>query len=88
MTLYDMAIDGQSIRLAEDERMDRATLSSKYQIVIPKAVRDAMGWEPGQALVFIPKGNIVHLVPQRDVWALRGALKSADPSGYRDRTDA
>ena len=67
--------------------MERATLSQKYQIVIPKAVREQMGWAPGQAFVFVPKGRIVHLVPQRDVSSLRGSLHGANPEGYRDRSD-
>jgi AbrB family looped-hinge helix DNA binding protein len=32
-----------------------ATLSAKYQISIPKAVRSALAWKPGQEFVFIPK---------------------------------
>ena len=34
-----------------------ATLSSKFQISIPKAVREELHWEAGQEFVFIPKGK-------------------------------
>ncbi|WP_158818143.1 AbrB/MazE/SpoVT family DNA-binding domain-containing protein [Methylocapsa sp. S129] len=64
-----------------------ATLSSKFQISIPKAVREAQAWQAGQVFVFIPKGGGVLLapVPHRD--ALTGIAGGADPKGYRDRDD-
>lgn len=67
--------------------MERATLSSKFQIVIPKQIREAMGLEPGQTFLFIPKGHVINLVPQRDPGTLRGWLKGANPDDYRDRAD-
>jgi AbrB family looped-hinge helix DNA binding protein len=66
---------------------DTATLSSKFQISIPKAIRDAQGWEAGQQFVFIPKGSGVMLVPVPRLEDLRGIARGADPSGYRDRRD-
>jgi len=66
---------------------DTATLSSKFQISIPKAVREAQGWQAGQEFVFIPKGSGVLLVPVPDIADLRGIAKGADPTGYRDRRD-
>jgi AbrB family looped-hinge helix DNA binding protein len=64
-----------------------ATLSSKYQISIPKSVRDAQKWKPGQKLAFIAKGNAVLLVPILEKEDLFGIAKGADPTGYRDRDD-
>ena len=66
---------------------DRATLSSKFQISIPKAIREGQAWQSGQEFVFIPKGKGVLLmpVPRRD--DLRGLAKGADPANYRLRTD-
>lgn len=64
-----------------------ATLSSKFQISIPKAVRDAQGWSAGQEFVFIPKGTGVLVVPVPDLEDLRGIARGADKTGYRDRTD-
>ena len=40
-----------------------ATLSSKFQISIPKAVRDQQRWQAGQEFVFIPKGKGVLVMP-------------------------
>jgi len=66
---------------------DTATLSSKFQISIPKAVREHQRWEAGQKLVFIPKGKGVLLVPAPSLDDLRGIAKGADPENYRDRND-
>jgi AbrB family looped-hinge helix DNA binding protein len=66
---------------------DTATLSSKFQISIPKAVRAAQHWEAGLTFAFIPKGTGVLLVPvpQRD--ALKGLARGAKPEDFRDRAD-
>lgn len=66
---------------------DTATLSSKFQISIPKAVRREFGWEAGQSFVFIPKGKGVVLEPVPKLEDLRGIAKGADPTNYRDRND-
>jgi AbrB family looped-hinge helix DNA binding protein len=64
-----------------------ATLSSKYQISVPKAVRDDLHWEAGQEFVFIPKGKGVLLMPVPELKQLAGIAKGAQTKGYRDRTD-
>ncbi len=64
-----------------------ATLSSKYQISIPKAVREEQKWEAGQEFVFIPKGKGVLVMPVPELKDLRGIAKGADKSDYRDRKD-
>ena len=64
-----------------------ATLSSKYQISIPKEVRSEMNWEAGQEFAFIRKGSGFTLVPVPKFEDLVGVAKGADPTGYRDRSD-
>jgi AbrB family looped-hinge helix DNA binding protein len=66
---------------------ETATLSSKFQISIPKAVRAAQHWEAGLTFAFIPKGTGVLLVPIPKRDALKGLARGASPSNYRDRTD-
>jgi AbrB family looped-hinge helix DNA binding protein len=41
----------------------RATMSSKGQIVVPKAVRDAHGWESGTEFEFVESGEGVFIQP-------------------------
>jgi AbrB family looped-hinge helix DNA binding protein len=64
-----------------------ATLSSKFQISVPKAIRDDLHWEAGQEFVFIPKGKGVLLMPVPDLRQLAGIARGANAEGYRDRQD-
>lgn len=66
---------------------ETATLSAKYQISIPKAVRAAQHWEAGLTFAFIPKGTGVLLVPVPKRDALMGLARGAAPNDYRDRSD-
>lgn len=67
--------------------MTSVTLSSKYQIAIPKALRIELGLEAGQEFVVIPKGKVLELVPAGSIESARGMLTGADPANYRDRTE-
>jgi len=64
-----------------------ATLSAKFQISIPKAVRDELSWRAGQEFVFIPKGKGVLLMPVPALEQLAGIAKGAKTQDYRDRKD-
>ena len=65
----------------------RATLSSKFQISIPKAVRDQQQWKAGQEFVFIPKGKGVLVMPVPELEQLSGIARGANTDGFRDRED-
>jgi AbrB family looped-hinge helix DNA binding protein len=64
-----------------------ATLSSKYQISIPKSVREEQHWQSGQQFVFIPKGKGILIMPIPSFEQLNGIAAGADPTNYRDRND-
>jgi AbrB family looped-hinge helix DNA binding protein len=64
-----------------------ATLSSKFQISIPKAIREEAQWSAGQEFVFIPKGKGVLVMPVPELSDLAGIAKGARKEGYRDRKD-
>ena len=64
-----------------------ATLSGKFQISIPKAVREELHWHAGQEFVFIPKGKGVLLMPVPELAQLAGIAKGAKTQPYRDRKD-
>lgn len=66
---------------------ETATLSAKFQISIPKAIRSAQHWEAGLTFAFIPKGTGVLLVPVPKRDALKGLARGATPTGFRDRAD-
>lgn len=63
------------------------TLSSKFQISIPKAVREEQHWQAGQQFVFIPKGKGMLLMPVPELKALAGLAKGAKARAYRDRQE-
>lgn len=67
--------------------MVAATLSSKYQILIPKAIRDALDLKAGQQFTFVVKDNLIQMLPKKSIQDIRGILKGADTSDVRDRRD-
>ncbi|MCB0115220.1 MAG: AbrB/MazE/SpoVT family DNA-binding domain-containing protein [Caldilineaceae bacterium] len=64
--------------------MDAVTVSPKYQVVIPRKVREALGIEPGQKVQVIAYQNRIELVPIRSARSLRGFLKGIDTSVERE----
>ena len=64
-----------------------ATLSGRFQITIPKAIRDEQQWHPGQVLAFIPKGNGALLMPVPEFEQLRGIAEGANTQAVRDQND-
>ena len=64
-----------------------AKLSSKFQISIPKTVREEQHWEAGQEFVFIPKGKGVLVMPVPELNQLAGIAKGANKENYRERKD-
>ncbi len=67
--------------------MASVTLSSKYQLSIPKAIREQLHLKAGQKFSLIIKGGVIELVPMRSIESARGILKNANPNHYRDRRD-
>ena len=63
------------------------SLSTKFQISIPKDVWDKEGWKVGQLLAFVPKGAGYLLVPVPALEDLFGIAKGTKAENYRDRTD-
>lgn len=64
-----------------------ATISSKFQISVPKKIREQLHISAGQQFIFIPKGNCLELVPRRNIKELRGILSGANTDQIRDRED-
>jgi AbrB family looped-hinge helix DNA binding protein len=50
------------------------TVSPKYQVIIPKIVREALGLRPGQKMQVGEYGGRIELIPERDIRELRGFL--------------
>ena len=67
--------------------MNTVTLSSKYQLVIPRDVRERLDLEPGTKLTVIEKSGILYLVPERPLAELRGVARGARRKGLREKKD-
>lgn len=63
--------------------MISVTVSPKFQIVIPKAIREAMNIQPGQKVQLIQYQNRIELIPIRSMKEARGFLKGIDTSVER-----
>ncbi len=67
--------------------MYTATVSSKYQVVIPSEVRKQFGIQPGQRIAFIPFKSTLRVVVVPPIEQARGILKGMNTEGYREEDD-
>jgi AbrB family looped-hinge helix DNA binding protein len=64
--------------------MSFVTISPKYQVVIPKAIREQLGLSPGQKVQTIIYDNRIELIPLMPVKKMKGFLKGIDTTIERD----
>ena len=64
--------------------MQSVTVSPKYQVVIPKTVREALNLHPGQKMQVVEYNGRIELIPERDIKELRGFLKGINTEFKRD----
>lgn len=64
--------------------MHSVTVSPKYQVVIPKTVREALQLYPGQRMQVIEYNGRIELIPERDIKELRGFLKGINTEFKRE----
>jgi AbrB family looped-hinge helix DNA binding protein len=67
--------------------MDSVTLSPKYQVVIPRHVRERLGLRPGEKLQVISFDDRIELIPVRPMRQMRGYLKGFDSRFEREKDD-
>ena len=58
--------------------METVTISPKFQVVIPKAIRERLNLAPGQKIQAIAYGNRIELIPVRPIQEMRGFLEGLD----------
>lgn len=63
------------------------TISSKYQIVIPREVREQFNLKPGQKVLFIPYRNSIRLVIVPSIKDVRGIFKGMNTDNVREEVD-
>ena len=64
--------------------MSETTVSPKYQVVIPKEAREAVGISVGQKLEVIVLGDRIELIPLKPMKQMRGFLRGIDADVTRE----
>ena len=67
--------------------MEAVTISSKYQVVIPREVRKQFNLKPGQKLLFIPYNGTLRVVVVPPIKRARGMLKGMNTDNIREEID-
>jgi len=67
--------------------MARTIVSTKFQVVIPKDIREETGLRKGQTFQVVSKGGVISLVPERPLSELKGFARSVRSTGFREKRD-
>jgi AbrB family looped-hinge helix DNA binding protein len=65
--------------------MPTVTVSSKFQVVIPKEIRRKLGIEAGQKFRIVEYQGRIEFIPDRDIGQLKGFLKGLDTTVVREK---
>jgi AbrB family looped-hinge helix DNA binding protein len=65
--------------------MTAVTVSPKFQVVIPKEIRDSMGIISGQKIQMLTYGNRIELIPIKPMSKMKGFLKGIDTEVPREK---
>jgi len=65
--------------------MQTVTVSPKFQVVIPREVRESLHLRPGQKMQLIEYAGRIELIPERDISDLRGFLKGISTDFEREK---
>lgn len=64
--------------------MQSVTLSPKYQVVIPRALRESLHLRPGQRMQVVEYEGRIEFIPERDIAEMRGFLKGINTDFERE----
>ncbi|CAH2031299.1 AbrB/MazE/SpoVT family DNA-binding domain-containing protein [Trichlorobacter ammonificans] len=64
--------------------MNAVAISPKFQVVIPKDVRNQLHLVPGQMVQVIPYEGRIEIIPERSITEMRGFLKGIDTTFERE----
>lgn len=65
--------------------MTTVTVSPKFQVVIPKIVRESLKVNPGMKLEIIAYDNRIELIPIKGIKLLKGSLQGMDTNITREK---
>ncbi len=75
------------VSIRNKENIMQTTISSKYQVVIPKQVREHLDLKPKQKLTVIEKDKMLILIPHATLDELRGIAAGAGTDDHREKKD-
>ena len=64
--------------------MESVKISPKFQVVIPREVREKLNLVAGQRMQVVAYGNRIELIPERDIADMRGFLNGIDTTVERE----
>ena len=64
--------------------METVMVSPKFQVVIPRAIRESLSLRPGQKVQVILYQNRIELIPVKPIKKMRGFLKGIDTTIERE----
>lgn len=64
--------------------MNTVTVSTKYQVVIPKEIREGIGLKAGTSMEIISYGNRIELIPLQPIKNLKGIFKGINTNISRE----
>ena len=67
--------------------MESVSISPKFQVVIPKDIRELFKLKAGEKMVMIPYEGRIEMVMERSIKSMRGFLRGMDTEIKRDRSD-
>jgi AbrB family looped-hinge helix DNA binding protein len=76
---YDIVIDA-----IIGGQMATTTISPKFQVVIPKEVRNKLHLKSGQKMIVVTKGGVIYFIPEKPLETFRGFLKGMDAGNIRE----
>lgn len=67
--------------------MNTVTISSKYQVVIPRPIREQFNLKPGQKIMFIPYMDTLRVVIVPPIEDAEGIFENIDTDPQREKKD-
>jgi AbrB family looped-hinge helix DNA binding protein len=64
--------------------METVTVSPKFQVVIPRIIREKLEIRPGQKIQAILYNNRIEMIPMQPIKKMRGFLRGIDTNIERD----
>lgn len=69
----------------KEDTMETVRISPKYQVVIPKIIRNLLKIRPGEKVCVLQYGNRIEYIPERDIKSMRGFVHGIDTTVKREK---